>query len=161
VQLPAIREDRGHRGPRSQAPRSASAQTDPKRPLDCSLSQIDPVRLRWLSDRQEERLWNEYLERYHPLGYKKPFGYWAHYFIESAEHRLGCILLSGAAKALRERDRWIGWNEHQRLKAISVKEYKCSLVFSPVFCVAPTVTSYDYAPVVVGSCASAQASTRT
>jgi hypothetical protein len=25
-------------------------------------------------------------------------------------------------------------------KAISVKEYKCSLVFSPVFCVAPTVT---------------------
>jgi hypothetical protein len=28
---------------------------------------------------------------------------------------LGCILLSGAAKVLRERDRWIGWSDRQRL----------------------------------------------
>jgi hypothetical protein len=66
-------------------------------------------------DRNEEVLWNRYVERYHPLGYKKPFGYFARYFIESAEHRLGCILLSGAAKALRARERWIGWNDRQRL----------------------------------------------
>jgi hypothetical protein len=71
--------------------------------------------LRWVSDRQDERLWNDYIERYHPLGYKKPFGYWARYFIESGAHRLGCILLSGAAKTLTARDRWIGWNERQRL----------------------------------------------
>jgi hypothetical protein len=73
------------------------------------------VQLRWVSDRQDERLCNEYLERDHPLGYKKPFGYWARYFIASGDHRLGCILLSGAAKALTARDRWIGWSDRQRL----------------------------------------------
>ncbi len=45
------------------------------------LSQLDPVRLRLASDPQEQRLWNEYVERYHPLGYKKPFGYRARYFV--------------------------------------------------------------------------------
>ena len=36
--------------------------------------------------------------------------------------------------------RTLSGEHNQRSKAISVKEYKCSLVFSPVFCVAPTVT---------------------
>ncbi|MGF1612999.1 MAG: Druantia anti-phage system protein DruA [Gammaproteobacteria bacterium] len=80
-----------------------------------SLSELDAVRLRLANERPEKNLWDEYIERYHPLGYKKPFGYWARYFIESGEHRLGCILLSGPAKALRARERWIGWNDRQRL----------------------------------------------
>jgi hypothetical protein len=29
---------------------------------------------------------------------------------------LGCVLLSGASRALRVRDRWIGWDERQRMK---------------------------------------------
>ena len=113
--LPALREDKSHPRPRPGVPRRANARTDPAAPFARCLSGMDPVRLRLASDWQEESLWNEYVDRYHPLGYKKPFGYWARYFIESAEHRLGCILLSGAAKALTARDRWIGWNDRQRL----------------------------------------------
>jgi Druantia protein DruA len=115
LRLPALREDKSHPGPRPCAPEACSALTDPAPPFGRSLSEMDPVELRLARDRQEERLWNEYVDRYHPLGYKKPFGYWARYFIESGEHRLGCILLSGAAKALTARDRWIGWNDRQRL----------------------------------------------
>jgi hypothetical protein len=115
LRLPALQKQNSHPGPRPCAPRRASARTDPAVPFARPLWQMDPVRLRVASDRQEEGLWNEYVERYHPLGYKKPFGYWARYFIESGAHRLGCILLSGAAKALTARDRWIGWNERQRL----------------------------------------------
>ncbi len=115
LRLPAIQKKNSHPGPRPSAPRRAGARTDPLAPLARSLSEFDPVRLRLASDPQEESLWNEYVERYHPLGYKKPFGYWARYFIESGAHRLGCILLGGAAKALTARDRWIGWNERQRL----------------------------------------------
>jgi hypothetical protein len=113
--VPALRKDKSHPGPRPCAPRRANARTDPATPFARSLSELDPVRLRLACDRHDERLWNEYVDRYHPLGYKKPFGYWARYFIESGEHRLGCILLSGAAKALRARERWIGWSERQRL----------------------------------------------
>jgi hypothetical protein len=116
LRLPSLQKDKRHPGPRSCAPIRASARTDPPAPLVRSLSELDAVRLRLASDPQEENLWNAYVERHHPLGYKKPFGYWARYFIESGGHRRGCILLSGAAKALRPRDRWIGWSDRQRFK---------------------------------------------
>jgi hypothetical protein len=116
VRLPAIQKHNSHPGPRPSAARRASARTDPPAPFARCLAQLDPVRLRLASDQQDESLWNDYVERYHPLGYKKPFGYWARYFVESGTHRLGCILLSGAAKALGARERWIGWNDRQRLK---------------------------------------------
>ena len=114
--LPVLQKHKSHPGPQSCAPRRPSVRTDVPTPLVRSLSELDPVRLRLASDRQDERLWNDYVERYHPLGYKKPFGYWARYFIESGAHRLGCILLGGAAKALTARERWIGWNDRQRLR---------------------------------------------
>ncbi len=115
LRLPSLRKDKSHPGPRSCAPRRPSARTDPPAPLERPLSELETVRLRLASDPEDERLWNEYVERYHPLGYKKPFGYWARYFIDSGAHRLGCILLSGAAKALGARERWIGWSDRQRL----------------------------------------------
>jgi len=113
--LPSLRKDKSHPGPRSCAPRGASARPDPPLPLVRSLSELDAIRLRLASDPEEENRWNDSVECYHPLGYKKPFGYWARYFIESGGHWLGCILLGGAAKALTPRDRWIGWNDRQRL----------------------------------------------
>lgn len=116
LRLPALRQDKSHPGPRSCAPRRASARTNPAAPLVRSLSELDAVHLRLASEAEEESVWNDAVERYHLLGYKKPFGYWARYFIESGEHWLGCVLLSGAAKALTARDRWIGWNDRQRLK---------------------------------------------
>ncbi len=115
LRLPAIEKAKSHPGSRSCAPMRPSVRTDPSVPLKRSLSALDAVQLRLANDAEDERLWNEYVERYHPLGYKKPFGYWARYFIDSGAHRLGCILLSGAAKALGARDRWIGWNDRQRL----------------------------------------------
>jgi len=115
LRLPALQQNKSHPGPQSCAPRRPGAQTNPPAPLKRSLSELDAVRLRLASDPQEESLWNDYVERYHPLGYKKPFGYWARYFIDSGAHRLGCILLSGPAKALTARDRWIGWEDRWRL----------------------------------------------
>ncbi len=116
LRLPSLQKHKSHPGPQSRAPIHPSVHTDPPAPIRRPLSELDPVRLRLVSDRQEERLWNGYVERYHPLGYKKPFGYPMRYFLDSGTHRLGCILLSGPAKALTARDRWIGWNERQRLK---------------------------------------------
>jgi hypothetical protein len=60
-------------------------------------------------------LWNEYVERFHPLGYRGAFGYRLRYFIRAGAQPLGCILLAGAAKAIAVRDRWIGWDAQARL----------------------------------------------
>jgi len=114
--LPALQKRQSPLGCPPGPPRRPSARTDPAAPFVRSLSELEPVRLCLASDPQEQSLWNDYVERYHPLGHKKPFGYWARYFIDSGAHRLGCLLLAGAAKALTARDRWIGWTDRQRLK---------------------------------------------
>jgi hypothetical protein len=60
-------------------------------------------------------LWNEYVHRYHSLGYKRPFGAHQRYFIVSgAGQKLGCLLFAAAAWALSARDEWIGWAEVDR-----------------------------------------------
>ena len=116
LRLPALQKHNSHPGPQAKTSMRASARTDPAAPVVRRLSELDPVRLRLVSQRQDASLWNEYVERYHPLGCKKPFGYWVRYFIESGAHPLGCVLLGGAAKALGARDQWIGWTHRQRLK---------------------------------------------
>lgn len=90
--------------------------TEPQSPIEGNLTEVGLVRVRVVGGREETELWNEYVDRYHYLGYKQPFGCFARYFIESERGRLGCLLFSGAAKALRERDRWIGWSESSRLR---------------------------------------------
>lgn len=94
-----------------------TAETAPGTPVAENLKKLGPVTLVQPSTRSDIRLWNEYLDRYHYLGYKKPFGYWIRYFIRmaGAPEPLGCMLFSGAAKAIADRDRWIGWTPEQRL----------------------------------------------
>ena len=116
LRLPALHQPNSHRGCPPGTRRRPSARSDPPQAIVRLLSQLQPLQLRLVSDPQEQGLWNDYVERYHPLGYKKPFGYWMRYFIDSGADRLGCLLLGGAAKALTARDRWIGWTDRQRLK---------------------------------------------
>lgn len=95
----------------------ATTRTLPRAPIECELKELGTIRLEVVRDKEEARLWDEFVERYHYLGYKQPFGCFARYFVQSDQHgRLGCLLFSGAAKALRARDRWIGWSERSRLR---------------------------------------------
>ena len=87
-------------------------------PIRASAEQVGGLRLEAVAGR-ESRPFNEYLQRYHPLGYRQPFGYWMRYFIETDRGKLGCLLFSGAAKSLGARDRWIGWTETQRLQRLA------------------------------------------
>lgn len=71
-----------------------------------------PIEVQPVSSKEKMRLWNEYVERYHTLGYSKPFGAHQRYFIEERDGRqLGCLLFASSAWALAERDQWIGWTE--------------------------------------------------
>ena len=116
IRLPPKRKRAGHPGRcMPSVPREAGLSGE-QAPLERSLGELGPVRLVPVTEKAAQGLWNGYVARYHYLGYKKPFGYVQRYFIEAGCHRLGCILLSGPAKALTARDRWIGWSERQRLK---------------------------------------------
>jgi len=90
--------------------------SDPRDKIGSELGQLGRVSLEVVTNKEATGLWNEYVERYHYLGYKKPFGCVLRYFIVSKERPLGCLLMAGAAKSLGARDRWIGWSERQRLR---------------------------------------------
>lgn len=109
-----------------------------------TLSDIGPVRLRVITGQKEKALFNEYINRYHYLGYKQPFGYHLRYFVETKESILGCLLFSGAAKALLARDQWIGWNENQRLQNLSF------IVNNDRFLIFPWVKVKNLASYVLG-----------
>lgn len=89
--------------------------TTPDSLVESALVEVRPVRLEGVEGREETALWNAFVERYHFLGYKRPFGCSLRYFITSSRGRLGCLLLASGARALRDRDEWIGWTAQQRL----------------------------------------------
>ena len=114
VSLPAKQADKIHDnrdwisfGPRTEAGQLVTGYVTDFEPID-----IEPVR-----NQADIQLWNEYVHRYHTLGYKRPFGAHQRYFIISRggrEHILGCLLFSAAAWALVVRDEWVGWSQVDR-----------------------------------------------
>ena len=99
------------------------SQTDPKSNIIGSVKNYVPIELEAVQSQKKIRLWNEYVERYHILGYKRPFGAHQRYFIVSGlkpEEPLGCLLFSASAWALSERDKWIGWSKEDRSERLSL-----------------------------------------
>lgn len=96
-----------------------TSRTDPQPAIICKLCDLNNVNLEIVKDQEIVNLWNEYVLRYHYIGYKKPFGYTMRYFIKSDQGILGCILFSGASKSLGVRDEWIGWAKNQRLRNLA------------------------------------------
>jgi len=114
--LPAQRASRVSRStPRSPAqPRAVAEPMVEPSPVEGSLSALAPVRLEVLRDTALARQWDDLMGRWHPLGFQGAFGYRLRYFIMAGELRLGCVLLSGAARAVAVRDDWIGWTAQAR-----------------------------------------------
>ena len=92
-------------------------------PVQGPLDGVTPVSLRLVRTQEDRERWKAYLQTYHYLGYRHPFGAHLGYFIvsESRQQELGCLVFSASASwALAPRDQWIGWGEEQRKKALSL-----------------------------------------
>jgi len=104
----------GPRAARCTKPEVGGEEMSPGEPVACDLRSVQPVRLE-LVEGGATALWESFVERHHPLGFKPPFGCSLRYFVDSPRGRLGCVLLASGARALRCRDEWIGWSAPQRL----------------------------------------------
>lgn len=104
----------------SRKPTSQTNRTEVGELLEGSVNTLGPFQVVPVTEKEEIGLWNEYVNRYHYLGYKQPFGCSGRYFITSEHGKLGCLLFSGAAKGLRERDKWLGWSKDERLKNLGL-----------------------------------------
>lgn len=110
--LPALRKtkSRGAQGTRLESI------SDPQPPLSGALSQYQPVELELVTTLAQRRLFQQYIQRYHPLGYRVPYGAQLRYLIRSQPRQflLGCLLFTSAAWKMAPRDAWIGWREEAR-----------------------------------------------
>ena len=64
--------------------------------------------------RKDLRLWNEFMARYHYLGYKMLPGAQYRYFIKDGDQILGLMGFGAAAWKVAPRDDFIGWKAHER-----------------------------------------------
>jgi hypothetical protein len=113
IQLPACRKKYAHKGT-VKVERSRKADIQPT--VSTKLKKLWPIRLTKVDDQEQRQLWYEYVDRYHYLGYRLPFGAQLRYFIESGatDEMLGCFQFSSPAWKMAPRDRWIGWADDQR-----------------------------------------------
>ncbi|WP_075367168.1 Druantia anti-phage system protein DruA [Desulfosporosinus metallidurans] len=111
--------------------------TDAGSTLVGTVSQFEPIHLEAVRKSKEIRLWNEYVQRYHVLGYKRPFGAHQRYFIvlktDSEYRRLGCLLFAASAWALADRDHWIEWSETDRSQRLHLIVKNTRFLIFPTF----------------------------
>lgn len=111
--LPSIRRTTP-RGPRIVV---LNHESDPQSPILGPVAAYAPLEFDLISDAASRALFRQYIQRYHYLGYRVPFGAQLRYFVRSQrlpERILACLLFSSAAWKMAPRDRWIGWRDQAR-----------------------------------------------
>jgi hypothetical protein len=96
---------------RSFARRTPQAEPEPL--LEAAVHELEGLRLA-VVERTDSALWNEYIDRYHYLGYKPLPGAQLRYFAYAGERLVGLLGFGAAAWKSGPRDEWIGWSRTQR-----------------------------------------------
>jgi len=81
------------------------------------LADYQPLRLQLVEDLTGRRQFQQYIQRYHPLGYRFPYGAQLRYVVKGrapSPDVLACLLFTSAAWKMVPRDAWIGWSNQAR-----------------------------------------------
>ncbi len=83
-------------------------------PLVAPAGTLVDLHLELVSGRAQSHQWNEYIDRYHYLGYQPLPGEQLRYFARAADRPLALFGFGAAAWKTAPRDRFIGWTAEQR-----------------------------------------------
>ena len=120
IRLPAPTRAR----PQSQT-RSTLA-TDPGAPINQPVHALPPLHLVPAVKRAQSRQWNEYIHRYHHLGYKTLPGAQLRYFVTAADQTLAPLGFGAGTWQCAPRDQHIGWSHEQRVRNLHLIVNKAS-----------------------------------
>lgn len=119
--------------------------TDPQAPCHLPAGKLGPLRLEIVIAKDASRLWNEYIERYHYLGYQPLPGAQLRYFVFAQDRLVALLGFGAAAWALAPRDRWIGWPP-------AVRKLNLQLVVNNArFLILPWIRSKNLASRILGT----------
>jgi len=94
--------------------------SDPQSAITQPVHELAVLTLRPVSARADSRLWNEFIARYHYLGYTPMSGSQLRYNVFVGEQLVACISFGASAYKLKARDKFIGWSESQRQRNLQL-----------------------------------------
>lgn len=121
--------------------------SDPQFSIDKSIKEIKEIELIAVGNRKASQLWNEFIERYHYLGYTPLSGAQIRYLIYCRDGLLGAISFSASAWKVEDRDKWMGWDAKQREKNLHL------IVNNSRYLILPWVRVMHLASKILGICA--------
>lgn len=127
--------------------RTVSRRSDPHPPVIAAAGQLHGLSLHPVMDKAASSVWNEYVHRYHYLGYQPLPGDQIRYFIKAQDQLLGLLGFGAAAWKTAPRDHWIGWTPQQRRESLHL------VVNNARFLILPWVTSRHLASKVLAMAA--------
>jgi hypothetical protein len=136
--------------PRGQRPPvciRASVDTDPQAALQFPVHDLPALQCRRVGDRADSRLWNEFIHRYHYLGFQPLPGAQRRYWVSAADRLVALLGFGAAAWQCAPRDRFIGWSHQQRQQNLHL------VVNNARFLILPWVQSKNLASKILGGAA--------
>ena len=97
-----------------------TAATDAQTPMLQPVHELARLTLRPVTGTAASRLWNEYIARYHYLGYTPMSGSQLRYNVFVGEQLVALLSFGASAWKLAGRERFIGWQERERLKNLQL-----------------------------------------
>jgi len=87
--------------------------TDPQKLIRCPVNQLPQLHFQMVN-KNNSSLWNEYIQRYHYLGFTPLPGAQLRYFITAKNQILALTGFGAAVWQTSPRDKFIGWDQEQR-----------------------------------------------
>lgn len=131
----------GHRG------HTLSRRSAPQAHITAAAGQFHALSLHPVTDKAASALWNEYMQRYHYLGYQPLPGDQTRYFVKAQDQLLALLGFGAAAWKTAPRDNWIGWTPVQRQEKLHL------IVNNARFLILPWVTSRNLASKILSMAA--------
>ena len=105
------------RKPRQRARYEPTPLTDPQPEIDQPVHELPPLRIKIVQGQgAASKLWNEYMARYHYLGYTPLSGHQMRYQVYAGDTLVALLGFGASAWKLADRERLIGWDNEQRLR---------------------------------------------
>jgi len=116
----------------------------PQSPISSPVGSLPQLRLELVSKKSESYLYNEYIDRYHYLGYKPLPGAQLRYMAKSDKRVIALLGFGAAAWKIAPRDRFIGWTDQQRQRHLHM------VINNARFLILPWVRSKNLASKLLG-----------
>ena len=116
IELPASNMQQVRRRAHFPATQASDAQEAQCQPVH----ELGPISMRRVAGTKASRLWNEYVQRYHYLGYTPMSGSQMRYNVYAANTLVALISFGASAWKLQARERFVGWDEAARARNLQL-----------------------------------------